>query len=91
MGIHLSGVCADSDIVLDAYANIVKLGGDVISGIDVQAGFYSGAHVFLQHSWLTLMETPTDIVYIQTNPMTDAMHVKTAVCLGGNIVFDIAV
>ena len=91
MGIHLSGGCTDSDIVLDAYANIVKLGGDVISGIDVQAGFYGGTHVFLQHSWLTLVEAPTNIVHIQTDPMTYAVHVKTAVCLGGNIVFDIAV
>ena len=38
----------------------------------------------------TLRAEHYDIVHIQTYPMAYAMHVETAVCLGSNIVFDIA-
>src|SRR5712691_927818 len=87
---HLAPGGRDGYVILDAYARIPELFGDVIGGTDVAARFHGQRHARLKAAPFAAQLVLPGVVDVEPEPVPGAMHVEALVILGLDHLFDSA-
>src|SRR5713226_5552696 len=75
-------------VILDAYAHIPELLGDVIGGTDVAARFHGQRHAGLKAPPFAARLVFSCVVDVESEPVPGAVHVEAFVILGLDHFFD---